>query len=229
MEGVRIDCIIVSHNDGIIGAELTETALNTLYSSERNIRLGAIVIETGHFKKYECDTYHYSKQFNYNACLNLGISKTSADYVALCNNDLFFYPYWADTLISEMMRTGADSACPFSPHNPHPQQYRANGNTVEGWRIGHEFLGWCVVLSRKAIEGIGKLSEAVDFWYSDNILADQLQKAGMKHVLVPKSIVDHVKNGSNTLMKKPHGTIHQLTGAQKIKYDVERERLFKGD
>jgi hypothetical protein len=44
---------------------------------------------------------------------------------------------------------------------------------------------------KEKYEIIEDLNEGVSFWYSDNIYANELEMRGIRHILVPTSIVNH--------------------------------------
>jgi hypothetical protein len=85
----------------------------------------------------------------------------------------------------------------------------------EGYGVGYELAGWCIVARREIFEIID-LSDRVDFWFSDNIYADELQKHNLKHLLVKNSRVDHTV--SKTLLTLPPETVRDLTDRQMGRY-----------
>ena len=132
--------------------------------------------------------------FNYNHALKLGIDVTVGDWVVMANNDLVFHPGWFSAIRSvwETMPT-VRSFCPWNGQDGyHNYVYADNPNRVIfGYRVCYEVGGWCLVCRRDVLETID-LSERVDFWYSDNVYADELQKHRIPHALIRDSRVDHL-------------------------------------
>lgn len=219
---MNIDIIIVSFDNGINGRRLTEQAIQS--GRQCGLSHHFIIVETNPqalpYNYPDCTTLYFTEKFNYNACLNMGIQHSTADYVALCNNDLRFYPKCMHELTQQMQICGADSGSPFSQRSTHQHRYKAYTGNYYGWQIGHEFLGWCIVLSRHAVELIKKIDESVEFWYSDNILADQLKAEGVWHILCTTAFVEHLAGGSNTLKYRNGKEIRDLCHNQKSKYDA---------
>lgn len=219
-----MDIVIVSNAK--LSRYLTQQTIYSAFRTRGKERITCIVVETcmdaAPYDK--AVTIYWPHEFNYNACLNFGFEHTEDEYVMLCNNDLEFMPGWSG-IIEEMRKFRIQSASPFSMRNPHKHKYAMNSGTYHGYAIGHELLGWCICVHRSAMEKIGKLNTAVKFWYSDNIYADQLKHAQIKHYLCTDYVVNHLEY-SNTLKKLKPDMIHALTSGQKAIYDAERERLF---
>jgi len=189
----NISCVIVSCQKTAYHRQITEQAI-------KSSGVECIVVETNpEAKPYkDCLTLFWVHEFNYNKCLNFGLMHTNTEYVALCNNDLIFTPGW-DKITEVMNYFDLLSASPYSIYNPHPQPYRPSNEIHYGYQIGHEMLGWCIVINREILQTIKKLDETHKFWCSDNIYADQLQANGIKHALVCNSIVNHIGGGSKTI------------------------------
>lgn len=151
-------------------------------------------------------TLYYKTEFNYNWCLNLGFSVCTSRYTAFCNNDLLFESGWAKNAVEAMQKGGYLSASPTPRH--------IFKGVHEGYKIGKQLLGWCIITDREVFERIGRFDEAVTFWYSDDVYADQLKRAGIKHILVGNSRVKHL--GSVTLRK--------IAAKKRVKY-MRKERI----
>lgn len=188
-----ISCVIVACSKSNYHRQITNNAI-------ASSKVDCIIVETFSNRPYEKAklTLFWGKEFNYNACLNYGILHTDTEYIALCNNDLLFSPGW-DRITETMKREGVMSASPFSQYSPHRHGYKADGSVHYGYWIGHELLGWCIVVHRDIFSVIGKLDESLPFWCSDNLYGDQLQASGLKHILDCGSIVNHIGGGSKTL------------------------------
>jgi GT2 family glycosyltransferase len=86
----------------------------------------------------------------------------------------------------------------------------------EGYAIESLLTGWCIFALRDTIEKINRLNEDYDFWYSDNVYADQLKKAGIRHGLFCNIRVDHLT--SATLRTLPHRKQRKYSYDNVIKY-----------
>jgi hypothetical protein len=189
----NISCVIVSCQKTNYHRQITEQAI-------KSAGVPCIVVETNPnaLPYKEALTLFYTKEFNYNKCLNFGLMHTNTEYIALCNNDLVFEKGW-ENITNVMDHFDLLSACPYSVYNPHPQPYKVGNYIHYGYRIGWEMLGWCIVINRDILQTIKKLDETYKFWCSDNAYADQLQLNGIKHAVVCNSIVNHIGGGSKTL------------------------------
>lgn len=210
----NISCVIVSCQKTNYHRVITEQAI-------RSSGVECIVVETmPEAKPYntpKTQTLFWTREFNYNACLNFGLMHTNTEYIALCNNDLEFKPGW-EKITDVMSYFNLLSACPFSELNAIPNPYR-KGNTLHyGYDIGHEMLGWCIVINREILQHIKKLDETYKFWCSDNIYADQLKQADIKHALICNSIVNHIGKGSKTLNTLPSQKYFEYTVNEHAKY-----------
>lgn len=155
-------------------------------------------------------TLYYDFEFNYNKCLNLGLSACKNKYIAFCNNDLYFESNWARNATVAMKKGGYLSASPTNKH--------VFAGVREGYTIGKTLLGWCIITDRRVFDYIGQFDEPVTFWYSDNVYGDQLQRAGIKHILVGNSRVRHLGQGSLTLRK--------INNKLRARYQKQQEKLF---
>lgn len=157
---------------------------------------------------------------NYNESLNLGAKRASGDYLAFCNDDIITTSGWFDKLLPHFDKY--DSLSPHCPDNPFWKE-KPTG-IVEGYEIGKILCGWCIVMHRKTYEKIGGFDECVQFWYSDNIYADQLKYHGLRHALVTDSIVYH--EGSKTLHKLSDSERKRLTTDQRELYLKAKEKYL---
>jgi GT2 family glycosyltransferase len=205
-----LEAIIISFAKDETFRDVTQQAIDSLLSSQRNVKCIATVIESNK----ECKPYDSAKTiypdtpFGYNHYLNIGIKQSKADYVALCNNDLMFTPGWADNITRAMELFELQSASPLCPLFHGPKSIHAfNGadplfqsnKVLFGYRVARHVAGWCIVAKREMLEQIGYLDEDFKFWYADNSYAAQIASKGIPHGLVLNSIVHHLHGGSNTL------------------------------
>lgn len=177
---------------------MTDLAIKSCIRSEPGINFQFYIIDqnkhTSGFR--QARTIIYDGEFNYNHCLNIGISLSNSPIVALCNNDLLFSPGWMTKILKYF-----DNYSSASPNNKQTTRVGCR----EGYRIEKDILGWCIVCTRKLLKKIGGLDETCKFWYSDNIYAEQIKRAGYKHILIYESYVKHL--GSKTLIKKNHRSL----------------------
>lgn len=199
------DLIIVSQST--IGlAQVTNNCIRS--AKQDNADLNIIVVETGPDFKYEVDEIvKYSGEFNYNRALNLGLKHAKSDFQILANNDIIFYKGWSK--IGDIMRANKYlSACAIS-NDVRQNLFRRGDYAYEGYRIGSEMCGWCIFTDKKLWSIIGKLDEKHQFWFSDNVYADQLKEKKVKHALICSIHVDHL--GSKTLIRQNRMIQRQFT------------------
>ncbi len=211
---MQVILIAASKNKSLI--EITQNAINTAKQDDCEV----IVVETHKVIKYQnAKVYLYKHEFNYNKCLNFGISKTTHEYIALCNNDLEFSLNWTN-IIKTMKQNNILSASSYCPVS----MSRSAKMIEYGYEIRRQIAGWMIVINRKILDIIGKLNEDVKFWRSDNIYAEQLKTHNIKHALIRDSVVTHLDNGSNTLQTLDNSEHHEFTHGQ---YNINPKLEFK--
>lgn len=211
---MRLSIIIISYSINEELRKMTQEAVNSAKScsdTEKEI----IIVESEDVKFEHVDKFISSKglDLNYNHFLNLGIMEAKGEYIALCNNDLIFHKDWDKNIIRIMEENNILSACPL---NSKPEE--SSNEFVKGYGMGQtgQIYGWCIVINKKVIEKIEKLDEAVEFWYSDNIYAEQLKKYGIEHALVKNSFVEHLKSKSHKY----------LIGDRRSRYIFDQKQIF---
>lgn len=204
---ITVDVIIPSNTESDEHELLLKNCIDSLRASEKKIKFNVIVVESGP-KIKECGqdkTIRYGNDvFCYNRALNLGLIASLNRWVVFANNDLIFEPGWMhEIVIAHNIRKDIES---FSPWNDqwdwHGRIYGGlpNIDIIEGYRIGVEVCGWCIVARRSIFyEKNMKLCQSVNFWYSDNVYSDELQKLGIKHALVTRSKVRHLVSQTRQL------------------------------
>lgn len=215
---MNISCVIVACSKSTYHIDITKQAI-------KSSGVDCIVVETHPnaqpYKDAKVNLF-WPKEFNYNACLNFGIFHTDTEYIALCNNDVVFVDKW--TKITERMKENKVlSASPFSLYSQHRHGYKPDGKQHFGYWIGHELLGWCIVVHRDIFQIIGKMDESRKFWCSDDVYADQLRQAGLKHMLDCASLVNHIGGGSKTLNTMPRNIYHDLTTNEYNRYQYAKK------
>jgi hypothetical protein len=189
------DLIIVTQSHG----DLIQTTQNCIDSARQdNADLNIIVVETGSLWDYKGinEILRYTGEFNYNRALNLGLENVKGNIHILANNDLIFHKGWSD-IGGLMISNGYHSASILSQSI---NGFQRGDFVYEGYTIGKHLTGWCIFMDKYCHEKIGQLDETCSFWYSDNLYACQLMKAGIKHGLFCNLQVDHIT--SQTLVKQ---------------------------
>jgi GT2 family glycosyltransferase len=158
--------------------------------------------------------------------LNLGIKEGNSPYVALCNSDLTYEKDWASNIIKVMEEyPNIKSASPWCPA-VHGSNKGHENNVYLGYEVRNEFCGWCIFQQRSLYETIGMLNEGVKFWYSDNILAEELKLRKIDHVLVSNSVVNHHdKNIGKTADTLSNDEKLEFTNGQYQKFIKEYQKL----
>lgn len=214
-----LDIIIISNAFNPYMRMITESAIRTCSRADETVYKFYVVEQNKNCIPYKkATTIFYDFKFNYNKCLNIGISKSSSPYVALCNNDLIFYKNWGVNILHALKRFESVS----------PSTYPFEGVKM-GYKIQKEVLGWCIVAHRELlVNKLNYLDMPVAFWYSDNVYVHQLKQAKVKHALIGNSIVRHLE--SITLNKMPYDLRHHYMKKQaKLFEDYKHEfKYIKG-
>lgn len=220
---MKYDLITIAKSSSQELIQLTQNCINSARDDKAD--LNVIIIETsGCVVKYDLvdQVVKYNGDFNYNRALNLGLKYAVGDIHILANNDLIFLPGWSK-IGDCMINNGFDSASALS--NDHRQKHLKRGDWIyEGYEVGKYLTGWCIFVTRKCIESIGSLDETFEFWYSDNIYADQLQKAGLRHGLFCNIQVNHIV--SATLKTVPPKLRKQYSDDNTVKYKVIKRMRY---
>jgi len=221
------DLIIVSQSVGDL-IQVTKNCINS--ARQDKTELNVIVIETGQPYKYDADKIiEYNGQFNYNRALNMGLKYAKNDIHILANNDLIFQTGWSK--IGDLMK--ANDYHSASCISGHLTQFKRGDLVYEGYHVGYIFTGWCLFLDNYVLERIGKLDEAVSFWFSDNLYAAQLKAAGIRHGLFTNCQIDHM--ASQTLNKQPSRLQRQYQMGefnkfnQRAQYYAQVQRMYEAN
>ena len=212
------DLIIISQSSPAL-IPVTQQCIDTARADTQDINV--IVVETGQEYCYPGadKIVKYEGVFNYNRALNQGLQHVRGDVHILANNDIIFHSGWSK--IGDLMKAnGYHSA---SAKAWHLTMFEDGEHIYEGYQVGYNLTGWCLFVDRYCIERIGKLDEGVTFWFSDNLYAEQLQLAGIKHAMFCNVRVDHLC--SKTLIKQPARIQRQYQRGEMHKY-VTRKRYY---
>lgn len=202
----EIDVILLSNAKTPELRNLTNQALETLCNSEdpNQIRFLIQVYESADTSPYAfpyCRTIFPRESFNYNKYMNMGIKKSSAEFVCLCNNDLVFHPGWASRILRTFTQYPLlESASPLCEINHKERGIYPDTGIYMGYEVRKHVTGWCLFFRRSMLQKTGLLDERFRFWYADNDYAKTLEKNRIIHALVSDSWVDHLE--SQTLKTK---------------------------
>jgi GT2 family glycosyltransferase len=209
---MKYDLIIVTRSTTDYLREMTQRCIDSARADR------VIIVETGQVVAYNnIDVYtQYPGKFNYNACLNWGLEFAENDIHILANNDLIFHKY--RSIGYHMKENGFDSGSAWYKRCMVPQ-----GDYIyPGYEVGFTLTGWCIFITKETYKKIGLLDEGVDFWYSDNLYAEQLKKHNLKHGLFCNTRVDHLTN--QTLNTMPLKLKREYSIGQLAKYESCRKR-----
>jgi GT2 family glycosyltransferase/glycosyltransferase involved in cell wall biosynthesis len=150
------------------------------------------------------------------ATANLGIQATNSD-VVIVNSDVEVPPYWIERLMAPMLADGriasttpftnAGTICSFPricEDNPLPEQWHCEDIDAQFGRLRCESVpiptgvGFCMAMSRKAIDRIGAFDEATfgRGYGEENDWCLRASAAGFAHVAVPNLFVYHKHGGT---------------------------------
>lgn len=210
---MKYDLIIVSKSTPEL-KKFTEQTIKTALMDKAEVNV--IIIETSGKKvSYPGATVvMYEGQFNYNKALNIGLKKATGDIHILANNDLVFHKGWSQ-IGEQMILNGFDSASALSLDR-RQSMFKRGDWIYPGYEIGTHLTGWCIFVTKQCIEKIGSLDESFEFWYSDNVYADQLRAAGLKHGLFCNVQIDHVTSV----------TVRTISREQQMKYTRDAIRRY---
>ena len=233
----HIDVVIISWAKNEELVLVTKDGLDSLFENDKGITYHVYIVESNKDIKYEdmeeyqrkwmhtIETVYTDETFGYNKYLNIGRRLGNSPYIALCNSDLTYEENWATNIIEQMETHNALSASPWCPQTQGPNKDHTH-NIYMGTRVRGELAGWCIVQKREIYKIIEDLNEGVSFWYSDNIYADELEMRGIRHILVPKSIVNHHEfNLGKTGSSLSHDEQQKITLLEFKNYNIALETL----
>ena len=229
---MKTDVLILSYCKDAAHFQMNLKCLETLLDSEAEGSFEILVIESN--KAFHEEGYAYpwpevkvlipEEDFNFNRFLNLGLAQTTGEWVAICNNDLVFEKGWHSALMKvRSQNPDLRSLCPMDDQSEYtPAAQFSARDHYRGYRIRTEFVGWCYVVERKAIEEIQAFDERFGFYYQDDDFAMSLRKHCISHAMVPGSRVHHVgavsssSSGINPRFAKDQAIYHQKWGSQRL-------------
>lgn len=196
-----VDVIILSKAAKYRDSAMTQRAIDSCIQGSNGLPINIIVMEGGVGQYRNATTIPKRGKFNYNQYANEGAALCKADWIMVANNDLEFTDGWLHNLLS------ADNPV-VSPHEPTDIRQKGIIDNESGFEIGRHFSGWCFMISRKLWLEIGGFDTDVDFWFSDDVVVEQVKALGITPMLVKESIVRH--EGSVTFKQQPAQVINDL-------------------
>ena len=190
-----LDLIILSKARTYRDSLMTQKAIDTALNGANGLPINVIVIEQGVGDYHDAKTVHRrNDKFNYNKFANDAAGMGTAEWIMVANSDLEFTNGWLHNLLS------ADNPV-VSPHEPTDIRQKGIIENALGFEIGRYFSGWCFMIERKLWLEIGGFDDDVDFWFSDDVVVEQVKAVGVTPMLVKESIVRHA--GSMTMKQLP--------------------------
>jgi GT2 family glycosyltransferase len=161
-----------------------------------SLPVNVIVLEQSRRSKYRhARTVHMTERFNYNRFANCGAQMGDAEWIMIANNDLIFHDGWLHHLLA------ADNPV-VSPREPKDYRQVDIEENISGYQTGRHLSGWCFMIKRELWRAIGGFDDCVEFWFSDDVVIEQVKAKGYLPMLVHDSVVEHL--GSVTLKQSPN-------------------------
>jgi len=201
-----IDLVVVSKGSSPTFIKMTQQCLDSFRWGKK------VVLEETTATYHDATTIKQPIPFNYNHCLNEGLKHCEAEWVCFSNNDVEFLDGF-EKIISYPYES-------MSPKNPIWGRHKDIDGVQEGYNVGLELCGWCIVAKKEMIERIGGFPEDVSFWCSDNLYGDVLIHLGIIHALIGDCHAIH--NPSRTLFSSPN--LGNLTHGQAVIYNEVKKK-----
>lgn len=228
-----LSVIILSYaiNDDIY--KMNCRCIDSLLGSEswKNNNLEILLFESNKLSKYEYNSsvlvIKPQERFNFHGYFNKGITLSSGDYIAFCNNDIYFEKNWFSSILKV-----ANAHPRFKCFSPIDDRYPGmNSNSLprekefyKGWDYGKYFAPWCFVWKRSVFNIVGPFDEQFDFYAADADEANTLRKHAIYSVVCTKSVVRHERHQSVSKERKIND--HKIT--DKDKYPLTEEEIKRG-
>ena len=199
------DVIMLSDTRNSEFHAMTCRALETLKASEVETQFVVHLVESNGksvrkgFSYPDVDLIVPNERFMYNRFLNYGLMHCTHEWFVVANNDVTFTKGWFSTLMR--VHELDPSILSLSPWEPawHPlKKVTPEGEYMLGYRAGREVAGWCLAIHSSVVTRCNLFDEQFEFWYQDNDYAMTLKQYGIRHALVPGSIVHHHVSGSSS-------------------------------
>lgn len=152
--------------------------------------------------------------FNYNYLANRGVEIADTDWIVISNNDVIFMEGWLEELLKPQYPI-------VSPKCPNDERQSAITKNTTGYETGVHLSGWCFMIHRDLWKKIGGFDEDFKFWCADNSLMEQLIKAEVPPMIVPKAIVRHLESKTLITVDNQHDLTHEQVRKYNKKYGRE--------
>lgn len=223
-----VDVIFLSNAKTQIHKEVTQFALDTLSSSQREVIARPLVVEQNREVRYNARMLYNLDNFNYNRFMNFAFRHTTSDIVVFANNDLEFTPWWLERLTEAMDVLKLHSASPVCRVRTQTHFYKTPIELGE-WQGSH-IIGHCLAIKRDFFEAIGGFDEDVSFWASENAYAEQVKRVRGVHGLVTTSVVNHLggkARGLTLRTEDPEKVANLTMGQVEIFNQKYNKELFR--
>ncbi len=148
------------------------------------------------------------EKFNYNRYLNYGFrSLSNIDKVIISNNDVIYEPGCIDQLFKSLDEY--DSVSPVEKYTK---------ENIIGNSVGTHVKGWCIGLTNKVYEAMGKWDERFAFWYQDNDYCSFIRERKFTHALIGDAIAHHEGSKSHCIADDIHIMTHGSIDVLKNKW-----------
>jgi len=201
----QVDVIMLSDTRNGEFHAMTCRAIETLKASENETEFVIHLVESNRkfvrngFSYTGVDLIHPNERFAYNRFLNHGLKHCAHEWVVIANNDLTFTKGWFSTLMRvHEQYPDILSLSPWEPDWHKLKGVAPLGEYMLGYRAGREVTGWCLAMHNSVVTRCNLFDEQFEFWYQDNDYAMTLKQHGIKHALVPGSIVHHHVSSSSS-------------------------------
>ncbi len=231
MKNISLDVLILSNTINDIIYEMNVSCIDSLFESESfdKYDISVLLIESNKESSYVYRTGVQlivpDGEFNYNKYINIGLSYSNSDFVALCNNDIIFYKNWFSEIVKfHNQNNDVLSFSPFDRTNKYtPSDEYKFPFSYFGFGVRKEVAGWCIVVKRKIFNIIGSFDEMFDFYYVDDDYAMTLRKYALKHVLLTNSEVKHLGGKVSQAIKKNCDSVFNLKIDKNVKIGCEND------
>ncbi len=206
---MKLSTVILAKTSSSDLFQMTLNAIESLRDSEIEIEHEIIIVESNSNYRHEGFAFPQdikvilpNEKFNFHKFLNYGIQRATGDFIALCNNDVIFYPNWF-TEIDKVAQSNPQILS-FSPSDD--LSSKETGFEI-GYKVMTHIKGWCLVVKKDVFKTIKELDERFDFYFADNDYALTLIQYNIQHALVVASKVEHLAkrstkvNNTNTINK----------------------------
>lgn len=222
--------------------QMNRHVLESLLASEpwQNDAIDIVLMESNKQSAYRYDDIFagYEKQaqfrvevpkekFNFHRFFNIGLSQTSGEYVAFCNNDIVFEKGWFSEILKvKSLHPKFMCFSPIDPSYPMMASLSKDRDYHIGWENKKHFAAWCFVWERKVFDIIGTFDETFDFYSADDDELQTLRYHAISNVVVPSSIVYHK---SQIVTKKVDESKSPIIPQEvREQYPLTKEELRRG-